>query len=60
MIFEAGYFVNAKGKERTLIIRENGAKMPSDLGGNIYLRLGSDRNVAVLHEQLRKFLADRL
>lgn len=60
VIFEAGYFVNAKGKERTLIIREDGAKMPADLGGNIYLRLGNDRNVAVLHEQLRRFLAERL
>lgn len=60
VIFEAGYFVNAKGKERTLIIREDGAKMPADLGGNIYLRLGTDRNVANLHEQLRRFLAERL
>jgi len=60
VIFEAGYFVNAKGKERTLIIREDGTKMPADLGGNIYLALGADRNVAVLHEQLRRFLAERL
>jgi predicted nucleotide-binding protein with TIR-like domain len=60
VIFEAGYFVNARGKERTLIILEDGTKMPADLGGNIYLRLGNDRNVAILHEQLRKFLAERL
>jgi hypothetical protein len=60
VVFEAGYFVNAKGKERTLIIREDGAKMPADLGGNIYLRLATDRNVAVLHEQLRRFLSERL
>jgi hypothetical protein len=60
VIFEAGYFVNAKGKERTLIIREDTAKMPADLGGNIYLRLGSDRNVPTLHEQLRRFLDERL
>ncbi len=60
VIFEAGYFVNAKGKERTLIIREDGAKMPADLGGNIYLRLGNDRNVSILYEQLRRFLDERL
>jgi hypothetical protein len=60
VIFEAGYFLSAKGKERTLIIREDGAKMPADLGGNIFLRLGDDRNVAVLHEQLRKFVDERL
>jgi Predicted nucleotide-binding protein containing TIR-like domain len=60
IIFETGYFVNAKGKERTLIIREDGVKMPADLGGNIYLRLGKDRKVAVLHDQLRRFITERL
>jgi hypothetical protein len=49
VIFETGYFLSSKGKERTLIIREDGAKMPADLGGNIFLRLGADRNVAILN-----------
>ncbi len=41
VVFEAGYFVSVKGKERVLIIRERGTKMPADLGGNIYLHLAN-------------------
>jgi predicted nucleotide-binding protein len=33
VLFEAGYFIQAKGKDRVLIVREAGAKMPADLGG---------------------------
>lgn len=36
VIFEAGFFMRAKGHRRVLIIREEGAKMPADLGGVIY------------------------
>ena len=36
VVFEAGYFVSAKGKSKALIVREEGAKMPADLGGDIY------------------------
>jgi predicted nucleotide-binding protein len=39
VIFEAGYFINAKGKDHVLIVREAGAKMPADLGGDIYASL---------------------
>src|SRR5262249_32833726 len=33
VVFEAGYFIRSRGKERVLIIREAGAKMPADMGG---------------------------
>src|SRR5262249_2475318 len=33
VVYEAGYFAGARGRERTLIIRETGAKVPTDLGG---------------------------
>ena len=33
VVFEAGYFAAAKGRDRVLIIREEGAKMPADLVG---------------------------
>lgn len=36
VIFEAGFFMQAKGHRRVLIIREDGAKLPADLGGVIY------------------------
>ena len=39
VVFEAGYFTQSKGRERVLIIREDGVKMPADVGGNIYLAL---------------------
>jgi CAP12/Pycsar effector protein, TIR domain len=43
VLLEAGYFTQARGKERVAIVREIGAKMPADLGGIIYLSL-EDRN----------------
>ena len=60
VIFEAGYFIRAKGKERVLIIREEGAKMPADLGGVVYLSLKDRSQIATIETQIRKFLEDRL
>jgi CAP12/Pycsar effector protein, TIR domain len=60
VIFEAGYFMHAKGKERVLVIREEGAKMPADLGGNIYIPLHDRNNISDIHTQLRQFLENRL
>lgn len=56
VIFEAGFFANAKGHERTLIIREEGVKMPADLGGVIYESLPDRADVSSLEERLRLFL----
>jgi len=60
VLFEAGYFMNAKGKERTLIIREEGVKMPADIGGNIYLPLKDRSDISTIREDLRFFLETRL
>jgi hypothetical protein len=60
VVFEAGYFMRAKGKERVAIIREEGAKMPADLGGNIYIHLPDKDNTASVEGQLRDFLERRL
>jgi predicted nucleotide-binding protein len=60
VVFEAGYFVRAIGKERVLIIREAGAKMPADLGGDIYLHLKDRKETATIETRLRKFIEDRL
>jgi predicted nucleotide-binding protein len=60
VIFEAGYFMKAKGKERTLIIREEGAKMPADIGGNIYLYLENRSDLTKIKTPLRNFLEERL
>jgi predicted nucleotide-binding protein len=37
VIFEMGLFMESKGRERVLVVREQGAKMPADIGGGIYL-----------------------
>jgi hypothetical protein len=59
VLFEAGYFASAKGKERVFIVREAGAKMPADLGGDIYASLRPGEEAAVLEDVL-KFVRDRL
>ena len=60
VVFEAGYFMRAKGRERCLIIREEGAKMPADLGGNIYLALKDRDDISTIETPLRQFLEERL
>lgn len=56
VIFEAGFFMRSKGHQRVLVIREEGAKMPADLGGVIYEPLADRGNVHDLEERLRLFL----
>jgi hypothetical protein len=56
VLFEAGYFVSAKGKRNVLIIREQGAKLPADLGGDIYASLVDRTDVAPIERSLRAFM----
>jgi len=56
VIFEAGYFVRSKGHKRVLILLEEGAKVPADLGGIIYEPLADAPNVQDLEGRLRLFL----
>ncbi len=60
VVFEAGYFVNAKGHKRVLVVREFGgeksAKMPADLGGSIYAPLPDLANLEALDQQLDRFV----
>jgi hypothetical protein len=60
VVFEAGYFMRAVGKARTLIIREEGAKMPADIGGAIYLPLQDRNNTSTIETSLRRFVETRL
>jgi hypothetical protein len=57
VVFEAGYFINAKGKDHVLIVREGGAKMPADLGGDIYASLEERSNIGPIEDQVRRFVA---
>jgi predicted nucleotide-binding protein len=60
VVFEAGFFTQSKGRERVLIIRENGVKMPADVGGNIYLPLMNRKDISSIETQLRSFVEKRL
>jgi len=60
VVFEAGYFMRAKGKERILIIREEGTKMPADIGGNIYLPLKDRNDISTITADIQYFLENRL
>ena len=55
VVFEAGFFSAIKGKARVLIIRESDAKMPADLGGDIYASLHDKRDIEPIKTALRKF-----
>lgn len=55
VVFEAGFFSASKGKYRTLIVLEKGAKMPADLGGDIYASLEDRETIASIEGTLRKF-----
>jgi hypothetical protein len=60
VVFEAGYFTQSKGRQRVLVIRENGTKMPADIGGNIYLPLADRRDISSIETQLRSFIEKRI
>jgi len=60
VIFEAGFFVHSKGKDRVLIIREENTKMPADLGGNIYVHLADKTDISPIEGAIRDFIERRL
>ena len=56
VVFEAGYFAGAKGRHYTTIIRERTAKIPSDLGGVLYLELTDRADISGIAPKLRQQL----
>ena len=54
-VFEAGYFIGIKGKRTVLVLKEQGAKMPADLGGDVYAALEDRQNIGSIEETLRRF-----
>ncbi|MFC2141042.1 TIR domain-containing protein [Acidobacteriota bacterium] len=60
VIFEMGMFMESKGRERVLVVREEGAKMPADIGGGIYLSLKDRNDIAPIHGKLLNFIEKRL
>ncbi|HEY3030007.1 MAG TPA: TIR domain-containing protein, partial [Bradyrhizobium sp.] len=60
VIFEMGLFIEAKGRERVLVIREEGAKMPADIGGGIYLPLKDRNDISPIQMKLLDFVQKRI
>lgn len=60
VVFEAGFFAHAVGRERVLIIRQEGTKMPADLGGSIYATLPNSLDINQVKPQLDQFLASSI
>lgn len=60
VVFEAGYFINAKGNNRVMIIRKGNTKMPADLGGKIYPELKDESGINSIKHELDKFIENRL
>lgn len=56
VVFEAGYFTGVKGKDHVLVIREKGAKMPADLGGDIYAPLDDKSDIRPIEDIVRRFV----
>jgi len=56
VVFETGFFLGANGRDRVAVIREEGSKMPADLGGNVYISLKDRSDITPIHSQLRRFL----
>lgn len=55
VVFEAGYFIGVKGKAHVLVVRQAGAKMPADLGGDIYASMDDKADIEPVKPALRKF-----
>lgn len=58
LIFECGLFYGLCGRERTLIVKESKAELPSDLKGIRYIQLGDEYNLSLDLNKWCKNLAD--
>jgi hypothetical protein len=56
VVFEAGYFINSKGKDHVLIVKEADAKIPADLGGDIYVSLENKLHIGTIEDNVRRFI----
>lgn len=57
VIFEAGYFVQAKGIDKTLIIKEEGVNLPAKLGGSTFRNRD---DLSSIEKDLEKFIVNNL
>ena len=60
VIFELGYFAGQKGKQRTLVIVEDGTEVPTDLEGYLHVKLPRNRDTSSIETQLAKFVEEKI
>ena len=60
VIFEMGLFMQDKGRDRVLVVREEGTKMPADIGGGIYILLRDRNDIAPIQMKLLDFIEKRI
>ena len=60
VVFEVGYFINALGVKRTLVIVREGTKVLADYGGHIYVSLPDKPGISSIKAELRKLLSSDL
>ena len=56
VVFEAGYFIAAKGKRNVLIIRDSGSKKLADLGGDIHAAFPDKTDIKPIEKTLEAFI----
>ena len=56
VIFEAGYFMAAHGRDRTIIIVQKGTNVLADYGGHIYLNLEDPNDISTIKSELNRRL----
>jgi predicted nucleotide-binding protein len=59
IVFEVGFFAARMGMENTLLIVEQGAKLPSDWGGILYIPLRDRADISGVKMTLYTALMDR-
>lgn len=57
VLFELGYFLNALGKERTIVIAQEGVEIPADYSGHIYAQFRKRTQLSEVREKLKKALS---
>lgn len=60
VVFEMGMFMEAKGRNKVLVILEEGAKLPADVGGGIYIPLTDRNNIDALQVRMLDFIDNRI
>ena len=54
VVFEAGYFMSAHGRGRTIIIVQKGTKVLADYSGHIYIPLENPNDISSIKDRLHK------